>query len=99
MPLKKNMPIEDVLCLPMGDNDARAATIREYLKALLRQLWDEKEGFSGKRPFGNSGWDFDLMIPLIKAGVIDGSFDEDGLVNECDTEAGDTVIADAISLL
>jgi hypothetical protein len=35
-----------------GDN----ITIRDYLRILLETLWEEGEGFSGKRPFGNSGW-------------------------------------------
>ena len=31
-------------------------TVKDYLKTLLHTLWDEEDGFSGKRPFGNSGW-------------------------------------------
>ena len=42
-----------VLNLPMQDNDAGAATIRDYLVALVREVWRERDGFSGKRPFGN----------------------------------------------
>jgi hypothetical protein len=54
-------------------------TVKQYLHALLRTLWDEQESFSGKRPFGNSGWDFDLYAPLAKAGFIDlGPLGEDG---------------------
>jgi len=52
---------EDVLSLQMPSNDADADTVREYLKALLTALWDEGESFSGKRPLGNSGWEFDLL--------------------------------------
>lgn len=55
---------EDVLALPMPDNDAGAATVREYLQALLLVLWMEEEGFSGKRPFGNSGWQGELENAL-----------------------------------
>jgi hypothetical protein len=40
-------------------------TIREFLQKLLLTLFEEMEGFSGKRPFGNSGWDGDLIICLI----------------------------------
>ncbi len=32
----------------------------------------EGEGFSGKRPFGNSCWESDLYWPLAKADVIEG---------------------------
>lgn len=53
-------------------------TVREYLCSLLTTLWDEQEGFSGKRPFGNSGWDHDLYAPLIQAGFIKGKLEEPG---------------------
>lgn len=49
-------------------DDAEFDTIRDYLKGLLTNLWTEGEGFSGKRPFGNSGWRHDLYRPLIAAG-------------------------------
>lgn len=54
-------------------------TVRDYLRTLLTTLWDEQESFSGKRPFGNSGWEFEPMIALAKAGFIDlGPVDEEG---------------------
>lgn len=31
-------------------------TLREFLKECMKRLIIEEEGFSGKRPFGNSGW-------------------------------------------
>ena len=38
-----------------------------------------EKGFSGKRPFGNSGWTFDLFNALATGGFIDlGEADEDG---------------------
>lgn len=52
-------------------------TVRDYLHTLLLTVWEEGESFSGKRPFGNSGWEYDLFIPLIKAGFISGELDED----------------------
>jgi hypothetical protein len=51
----------EILALPMGPNDADAENVREYLKALLTELWREGESFSGKRPFGNSGWERELL--------------------------------------
>ena len=45
-------------------------TCREYLCALLRVLWREQEGFSGKRPFGNSGWEWDMEDALREAACI-----------------------------
>jgi hypothetical protein len=39
-----------------GDN----ITVRDYLFKILMMVWDE--GFDGKRPFGNSGWDHELYF-------------------------------------
>ena len=89
----------EVLNLPMQPNDAGAKTVREYLVALAMSVWVENEGFSGKRPFGNSGWAWDLMLPLVKAGLIEGSIDEDGYLDDCDEDAGDALIRAAIAAL
>lgn len=51
-------------------------TLRDWFTTALTKLYDEDEGFSGKRPFGNSGWTSYLAIPFIKVGLIEG--DEDG---------------------
>lgn len=68
-------------------------TIRQYLRELLVTLWCEGESFSGKRPFGNSGWEYDLYKPLIVAGVITGTLDDEyGSVEECDEEEGHRVV-------
>lgn len=75
----------------------KTVTIREYLHALLQKLWREGEGFSGKRPFGNSGWEHDLYAPLVKAGAIKGSFDGDGYLNDCDEGAANKLIPLLIS--
>jgi hypothetical protein len=89
-----------VLALPMpSDNDADAATVREYLITLLRTLWVEGSEFSGKKPFGNSGWESDLHIPLIQAGFIDGAIDEDGYLDHSDDDAADRLILAAINAL
>lgn len=78
--------IQAVLDCPMQENDSGAYTIKGYLKALLFTLWDEEEGFSGKRPFGNSGWTSDLATALVKGKFIKGRIHsemEDGeIVNE-----------------
>ena len=92
-----------VLGLPMLDNDADAATVRDYLRALLSNLWDEGEGFSGKRPFGNSAWEYDLYRALVKGGAIKGEFEEPDypyhLEDEFDKDSGDRAIFAAIEAL
>lgn len=47
-------------------------TVREYLIKLLYQLWSEQDYFSAKRPFGNSGWDLDVIRGLVDSGHING---------------------------
>lgn len=90
---------QQTLALPMPENDANAATIRDYLIALLATLWEEKDGFTGKRPFGNSDWDGDLIVALIQAGAIEGELDEDGYIDSCDDDAAEELISDAIQAL
>jgi len=90
---------QQVLDTPMIPNEADAATIRDYLIALLAKLWRDHAYFTGKRPFGTSGWECDLYAALIKAGHIEGSFDEDGYLDTSDDQAGDRLITAAIQAL
>ena len=61
-------------------------TLREYFKRLLYTLWEESDGFSGKRPFGNSGWQLDIIYVLLEEGYISGSltYSEDGYVQKAE---------------
>lgn len=85
----------EILNLKMQANDAGASTIREYLGALLSAVWSEGESFSGKRPFGNSGWEYELYAALVTAGALKG--DEDGYPD--DKNLANTMIVDAIRYL
>lgn len=64
------------------DNDADARTVWEYLLLLARRVIKEDEGFSGKRPFGNSGWLRELAWALVTGGVIEGTAQGDGQVDD-----------------
>jgi hypothetical protein len=70
------------------------------LYKLLRKLWAEEEGFSGKRPFGNSGWSLDLIYSLVDCGYIPGTTDRDeyGYLYYCtyDPHEADRLISDLI---
>jgi hypothetical protein len=88
--------LNNILGLPLEDNDAGAATIGDYLHALLKAVWIEEEGFSGKRPFGNSGWKSDIECALVEAGIVDGEIDEDGYLERVDSNAVDRLIVDCI---
>lgn len=93
----------DVLSITFYSNDLdKDITLRDYFKELLKELWREQEGFSGKRPFGNSGWDADIAIALIREGLVDGDVVEydgwDELVT-VDHKQLDAVVLEAISNL
>lgn len=91
---------EEILNLPMGENDADAETIRAYLKALLVEVWSHNEGFSGKRPFGNSNWEYELYRALIEGGAsFAGAIDEYGDLEVNDSDELDSLIFDAIEAL
>lgn len=89
----------EVLNLPMTHNDAKAKTVKEYLLALLMELWSRGESFSGKRPFGNSGWEDDLYKPLVAAGAVAGKLDDEGYVESVDDDAAGALIVAAIESL
>jgi len=94
------MTIQEILAIEFKSDDLnRTLTIREYLKELLRTLWQEGEGFSGKRPFGNSGWRYELYHPLIEKGLISGKFDEDGYIEYVDDESGSNLILKLIEAM
>lgn len=89
----------EILAIEMIDgNDAGAETIRDYLVALVREVWREGEGFSGKRPFGNSGWDWDLYMALAKAGLL-ASTDEWQCISMSERAKGNEMIFSAIEAL
>jgi hypothetical protein len=94
------MESKDILELKFYSNDLDIEiTFREYFKRLLLELWNEMDNFSGKRPFGNGGWEYDLYICLIKNKIIKGTFDEDGYLKTCDNSSADIIIKKAIKAL
>jgi len=89
--------LKDILNLKIGACDCGDdVTIGEYLKQLLLTLWIEDEGFSGKRPFGNSGWRCDIYKPLIEHGLVKGTLDDCGYIDEMDDDKADKLINDVI---
>lgn len=75
-----------------SDDLDRELSIKEYFHELLKVLWDEKEGFSGKRPFGNSGWEADIAKCLVKNGFVKGKLDSEGDLQECNWQAVDMFV-------
>jgi len=90
---------QQVLDTPMQQNDADAATVREYLYKLLRDVWHHEQGFNGKRPFGNSDWQSEVYVALGRANFIRLAVDQDGYVEDVDEQAGDALVQAAIASL
>lgn len=96
MPNYTGLTASEILRCPMADNESGADTIGSYLIQLLLALWREGEGFNGKRPFGNSGWQDDVYLALVNAGFITGKVDPEYGLTSCDSETGDRLIDLAI---
>lgn len=91
------MNYEEMANLKMYSNDlCKVLTIKEYFKEILLELWIEGEEFSGKRPFGNSGWDYDVLQCLIKNDIVKGKLDEDGYVDEVESDDWYKIVAEII---
>lgn len=90
---------QQILTLPMEKNDAEASTIGQYLTSLLHVLWIEKDGFDGKRPFGNSSWEHDIYKALIRANAVEGILDEDGYIEDVDSAEANDLIFQVIAFL
>lgn len=92
----------NILDLEMVENDIESKTIREYLKALLITVWEKEESFSGKRPFGNSGWKYDIYRTLATHKIIEADIDEDGDIvdiQRSEYSKADQLISEAIASL
>lgn len=79
----------------------RETSIREFYKNLLMCLVEQEEEFSGKRPFGNSDWKFDLYMALILAEVVTGSLDEFGnpYISRQGAERADNILVQLVRYL
>lgn len=83
------MDAKEFLLCPMEPNDSGYATVGGYLTALLATLFWEGEGFSGKRPFGNGGWESDVARAWVRKGLLPGEITHDKWGDE-DVEYNDT---------
>jgi hypothetical protein len=88
-----------VLAAPMEKNDAEAASVGDYLIRLLTGVWEEGEGFDGKRPFGNSSWEEDIYLALVRAGLVGGVINAQGYLDDVDDATANTLVTAAIRSL
>jgi hypothetical protein len=84
---------------PFDSDAGDGLTMRQYLWTLLQTLWVEQEGFSGKRPFGNSGWDYDLFKALVVAGYVEGKLDADGFLDTFDKVIAEKLVTQLIACM
>ncbi len=87
------------LGLALGPNDAKAKTVREFLSALLVKVWEDQEDFSGKRPWGNSGWKTPVEEALVRSGLVGGEFNNDGELKWIDDDRVNDLVVEAIKYL
>jgi hypothetical protein len=90
---------QDVLNCPMGENSSGQSTIRGYLIALLVELWHEKDCFSGKRPFGEKHWDYEITLALVKGGFLEGVWDDHSCLVRADRQEINMLVLAAINEL
>ena len=50
------LTVDNILDEKVVLENSEELTIRQYFSRLMLELWTNEEGFSGKRPFGDSGW-------------------------------------------
>lgn len=89
--------LEKALNIRFDSDAGENITVRQYLENLLLTLWNEKEGFSSKRPFGNSGWDYEIFEVLLKNNLIEGSIDEYGSIEKLDENSANEFVCRLIS--
>lgn len=96
-----SLKLQQILATPMVRTE-RGDTIRDFLVSLLLQLWQDKDGFSGKYPFGDSMWEWEVYSSLVAAGHTSGTLNEQGYIDEdsdFDPDYADFLILKAIEVL
>jgi len=63
-----------------GEEFDGCLTLRTFLVEIDRRGIKEAEGFSGKRHFGNSGWQTYVSDTLLQAGLIDDESEYEALM-------------------
>jgi hypothetical protein len=88
--------LQGALAVRFDSDAADNGTVLDYFRALLETLWYEREGFSGKRPFGNSGWEHEPYDALADAGFIEQPVDKRGFGNRKKLDAADAFVRQLI---
>ena len=102
MPKMTQAKADEILGCPMDPdtNDAGACCVREYMTELMKSVWHDGEGFSGKRPFGTSGWEHEVYTALVRAKIIKGTVEDgEAWADGYDTKKAHALVAAAIDFI
>lgn len=88
----------EALLAPVQSRDVGNMTVKDYLVLLLETLWED-DNFTSKRPFGNSGWRYDIFEAFARAGLVDGAWDKYGYLETVDRATCEEIIKEAIEAL
>ena len=72
-------PAQKLLGLGLPDHPSGCDTVRDYLRTMLAQFFLGEAGFKYGMS-GSSDWQYDLYVPMIKAGLLPGygTWEDDG---------------------
>lgn len=91
-----NMNYDDILDYQYSFEDAGVTCLRDYFYEILTTLWIRGEGFSSKRAFGDSDWQWQAYYCLAEAGAIKADFDSDWEEWEFSEEEAEKKVLDLI---
>lgn len=79
-------------------NDHLCQTVGEYFHILNKKLWREEESFSGKSPFGNSGWQHEILHAAAMSGILETVvFDDDGYIEEMEAKEFENMLSEVFA--
>ena len=83
--------------IPIKNNrTGEVVALKVYLRNLILTLWREGHQFNGKRPFGDSGWKWDIYTAMIEHKFLKGKLDEDGYIDDVDEVSASAIIENLI---
>lgn len=89
-PIEVASSVNQVLACPMRDgDDSKTTTIGAWLIERFVEAWG----------YGSMTNDGDAVVGLIRAGLIEGTVDDDGYLGEYDQQASERLVSDAIKAM
>jgi hypothetical protein len=96
---KKNDEYERILNLKIPFiKENEEITIREFFERCLISLWWNADAFKGLSPLGLYDWEYKIITVLIKEGLVEGSIDEEDII-DFDSMTADNLMINIIKYL